>query len=151
VSIIAPASRDASDLPRGSRLELYRQLNRHAPRWATMVFHVYAFVPGPSRGLRCCSARSQEAPRSSALAGGSAPTREPQPRSAARKRVWQRPGMLGVQVDHTPCRAGELDGIVSLAAVKVMDEQRLYLLGRHVCSVPVSGLGRSSIPHRLDG
>ena len=114
------------------------------------VFHVYAFVPGPTRGLRCCSARSQEAPRSSALAGGSAPTREPQPRSAA-QRVWQRPGMLGVQVDHTPCRAGELDGIVSLAAVKVMDEQRLYLLGRHVCSVPVSGLGRSSIPHRLDG
>jgi hypothetical protein len=58
--------------------------------------------------------------------------------------------MLGVQVDHTPCRAGELDGIVSLAAVKVIGGQRLYLLGRHMCSVPVSGLGGISIPYRLD-
>jgi hypothetical protein len=59
--------------------------------------------------------------------------------------------MPGVEVDLV-LRAvqAELDGIVSLAAVKVIDEQRLYLLGHHVCSVPVSGLGRVSVPHRLD-
>jgi hypothetical protein len=59
--------------------------------------------------------------------------------------------MPGVEVDLVLRAAqAELDGIVSLAAVKVIDEQRLYLLAHHECSVPVSGLGRISVPHRLD-
>jgi hypothetical protein len=140
LSIIEPTSQDASDLPRGSRLELYRQLSRDAPRWATTVFHVYALCLSPLADCGAVSPFSGGPAFVRAGRGGSAPTREPQPRSA--------PAHLAASGNarrsggsRTPCRPGELDGIVSLAAVKVTDEERLCLLGHHVCSVPVSGLG----------
>jgi hypothetical protein len=140
---------DASDLPRGSRLELYRQLNRHAPRWATTVFHVYALCPGP---LADCGA-VQPAPRRLRVRSALAEGLRSDARAAATQRASAsrivRPCSAFRWVSY-PCGPGELDGIVSLAAVKVIDEQRLYFLGHHVCSVPVSGLGKVSIPHRLD-
>jgi len=117
---------------------------------------------GPLRSftsVHCACAHSRTAVLFSPLPGGPAFVRAgrgtPLPRAsrsyAACQRVWQPPGMLGVRVDLI-LRAvrAELDGIVSLAAVQVTGEQRLYLLGHHVCSVPVGGLGRISIPHRLE-
>ena len=55
----------------------------------------------------------------------------------ARQRIPQRLGMLGVQVDLVlGAVKAEADGAFGLAAIKVVDEQGLYLLGH-----------RSSFPH----
>jgi hypothetical protein len=119
---------------------------------ATTVFHVYALCLGP---LADCGA-VQPAPRRlrvrSALARGAPLPRASRSRAARQRasasrivRAWSAFRWVSY-----PCGPGELDGIVSLAAVKVIDEQRLYFLGHHVNSVPVSGLGKISIPQRLD-
>src|SRR5689334_11998128 len=117
--------RNAAGLPRGSGLELDHQFGGHPPA----VLHVDALRLGPLADL---SAVHPVCPRPAAAAGrppGTAP-RPPRRLHVARQRVPQRAGMLGVQIDLIlGAVQSEADGALSLAAVKVIDEHSLDLLG----------------------
>src|SRR5207249_4811180 len=126
--------RNALGLPRGSGLELDHQFGGHP----SAVLHVDALRLGPLADL---GAVHPVRPRPAAAAGrpaGTAP-RPPRRLHIARQHVPQRAGMPGVQVDLIlGAVQSEADGALSLAAVKVVDEHGLDLLGH-----------TATFPHRL--
>jgi len=122
--------RTVPDLLCGGGLELDHQFGGHP----SAVLHVDALRLGPLADL---GAVHPVRPRPEAAAGWPTGTASGPPRSlhVARQRVPQRPGVLGVQVDLIlGAVQSESDGILSGAAVEVIDEQDLYLLsyGRRV-------------------
>jgi hypothetical protein len=75
------------------------------------------------------------------------------PRGAhiTRKRIAQLPGVLFVQVDLILTTVQpETDGALGGAAIKVIDEQGLYLLG-HSRSFPLTDLCRTSVDNPTPG
>ena len=109
----------------GGGLELDHQFGRHPPA----VLHLDALRLGPLADLGAV----HPARRCPAPAPGWPPRTAPGPPGRmhiARQRIPQRLGMLGVQVDLVlGAVQPEADSALSLAAIKVVDEQGLYLMG----------------------
>ena len=71
--------------------------------------------------------------------------------TVTRKRIAQLPGVLFVQVDLILTTVQpETDGTLGGAAIKVIDEQGLYLLG-HSRSFPLTDLCRTSVDNPTPG
>src|SRR5207245_842406 len=108
------------------------------------VFHLDALRLGPLADLGTVQpARRSPAPAAGRPPGGAACL--PGGTDKAGQRIPQLPGVLGVQVDLV-FRAvqPETDGTLGVAAVKVIDEQGLYLLS-HGRSIPLTDLWRTSV------
>ena len=131
---------NVSALLTGGGPELYYQVSGYP----AAVLHLDALRLGPFADLGAidaigpCPAPAPGRPPRTA----SGPPRRPH---VARQRIPQRLGMLGVQVDLViGAVQTEADSSFSLTAIKVIDEQGLYLLS-HGRPGPLTGLQRISV------
>ena len=112
----------------GSGPELHYQFGWHP----AAVLHLDALRPAPLADLGAAHPAGR--------CPASTPRWPPHCTHVARQRIPQRLGMPGVQVDLiVGAVQAEADGALSLAAIKVIDEQGLYLMG-HGCSIPFTDL-----------